>query len=123
MGLVQRVQRPDAPYELSDAEAEIWQRIVADLPADWFTPKNMDLLVQNCRHVASSNRIARMMEDMIKVPGPICLKQYDALAAMQERETRCITSLMTKMRTSQQSLVENKRKLDAFKVNKPWDKT
>ena len=33
------LQRPDPPAELSIEQAEVWRAYVADMPADWFTPK------------------------------------------------------------------------------------
>lgn len=119
-GLIERVQRPDAPYELTDEQAEVWVRVASDLPADWFTPKNYDLLTQHTRHVINARRCAGLIEQEMKVDN-LDLKEYDNLLRMQERETRAILATMTQMRTTHQSLYDKKIKLDGKKVNKPWE--
>ncbi len=118
--VIERVQRPDAPYDLTDAQAAVWHRIAADLPADWFSPKTIDLLAQNCRHVVEASRIASLIEQEMRQK-KLDLGRYNQLLKMQERESRAITTLMTKMRTTHQSLYDKKLKLDAQKVNKPWE--
>ena len=41
------IQRPEPPYELwRDDEQQVWSRVVSDLPADWFSGRNIDLLVE-----------------------------------------------------------------------------
>jgi len=118
--LIERVQRPDAPYELTDDQAEVWHRVANDLPADWFTPKNYDLLTLHCRHVIEARRIASLIEQEMKAK-QLDVKIYNALLKMQERESRAIMATMTQMRTTHQSLYDKKIKLDGKKVNKPWD--
>jgi hypothetical protein len=114
------VQRPDAPYELTDDQADVWRRVAEDLPADWFTPKNYDLLAQHTRHVINARRCASLIEQEMKRKS-LDLKEYDNLLRMQERETRAILATMTQMRTTHQSLYDKKIKLDGKKVSKPWE--
>lgn len=118
--VIERVQRPDAPYELTDDQAAVWHRVANDLPADWFTPKNYDLLTLHCRHVVEATRIANLIEQEMK-QRQIDVKMYNALLKMQERESRAIMASMTQMRTTHQSLYDKKIKLDATKRNKPWE--
>jgi hypothetical protein len=42
--------RPDAPYDLADAGAEVWRAIVASMPAEHFAPSHYPMLTQLCRH-------------------------------------------------------------------------
>ena len=35
-GPVEIVQRPDAPYDLTDEQVDEWRAVVNSLPADWF---------------------------------------------------------------------------------------
>jgi len=118
--VIERIQRPDAPYELTDTQAAVWHRVANDLPADWFTPKNYDLLTLHCRHVVDAHRIASLIEQEMGAK-EIDLKSYNSLLKMQERESRAIMASMTQMRTSHQSLYDKKIKLDAQKRNKPWE--
>ena len=119
---IERVQRPDAPYDLTDEQADVWRGVVADLPADWFSPKNFMLLTQYCRHVIEARRIAQLIQAEMDASEGIDLVKYDKLLAMQEREGRAISSLMTRMRTTHQSLYDKSKKVgSAVRVSKPWD--
>jgi hypothetical protein len=51
--------RPKPPGDLRDPEVQIWQAIVSSLPGGWFTRANEPLLTAYCRHVATSDRLAR----------------------------------------------------------------
>lgn len=117
---IERVMRPDAPYELTDTQAAVWRRVSEDLPADWFTPKHNGLLKQYCRHEAECDRIALLIEQEARKE-EIDVQQYDKLLAMQEREGRALSSLATRMRMTQQALYDKSRKAPSGKVSKPWD--
>ena len=119
-GAIQTIARPDAPYELTDAQAAIWHRVADDLPADWFTPKHIGLLKMYCRHEAQSDRIAMLIEqEMAK--HELDVQQYDKLLAMQEREGRAMSSLATRMRITQQALYDKSKKAPSNSVSKPWE--
>lgn len=117
---VQRVHRPEPPYELTDDQAVVWRRIADDLPADWFTAKHAGLLKQYCRHEANADRVASLIEqEMGKTE--IDLANYDKLLSMQEREGRALSSLATRMRLTQQALYDKSKKAGGPKVSKPWE--
>jgi hypothetical protein len=118
--VIERVARPDAPYELTDAQCVIWRRISDDLPADWFTPKHVGLLKQYCRHEAQADRVAMLIEQEVDKP-IIDLQQYDKLLAMQEREGRALSSLATRMRITQQALYDKSKKAPSASAKNPWD--
>lgn len=113
---VQRIEFPDPPYELSEAEAAKWNAIVRDCAADWFTPKSHQLLTQYCRHIVRADRIAHMIrlyeDDMDRAAsgqathGDMHMVDYFTLLKAQQAETRHILTLATKMRISQQSTIE-----------------
>src|SRR5688572_24505166 len=69
-GVVLRVVRPDAPYNLTPEQANVWRAVVDDLPADWFRPHNLALLVQYCRHITTADAIADMMANTLKGKPP-----------------------------------------------------
>jgi hypothetical protein len=104
---------PDAPYNLSEAETDIWNAVVQDCSPDWFSPRNTAILTQYCRHVARANRIARMIQIYEteldrKASGqattiPCDATDYRELLKMQRSETGMIATLATKMRISHQS--------------------
>ncbi len=96
------IPRPEPPLELLDHEADEWRRVVNCLPSDFFGPESHALLVQYCRHVTASRRIAHLLRKVYAA------REYDpaelsALLREQRAETAIIKSLMTAMRLSQQS--------------------
>jgi hypothetical protein len=95
------------------------------MPADWFQRETHGLLIQYCRHVVTARHVARMLADIWTVAAVrndgINVRDYDRLLKAQERESRCIASLATRMRISQQSSFDRtKRKPDEPAV-KPWE--
>jgi hypothetical protein len=89
---------------MNDEETEVWAHVVAAEPADWFSTSNAPLLAQYCRHVVHAKRIAEIIEKTLcDLDRPPSIEEYNLLLKMQERETRVITVLATKMRLSQQS--------------------
>lgn len=122
--------RPDAPYELTDDEANIWRSVIDRMPSDWFGPETYPLLTQYCRHVVRSHRIAQLVQSMESDPEksedkegiPFWLEGYDRLLKMQERESRAITTLATKMRLAQQSTIApDAKKERRIGMKRPWD--
>ena len=119
-GVVETIQRPDAPYNLTDRQVEIWRAIVARLPADWFPRETQDVLTQYCRHVCAAERVAQLVLQAETEGETLDLDLYDRLLRMQERESRAITSLATKMRITQQAtLTEYAKKPRPGK--RPWE--
>lgn len=105
---INAVQRPDAPYDLSQEETEVWWTVVNSKPADWFPPSTHGLLKSYCRHAANADRIARSLNDAWKAPEQD-VGLLDKLSAMHERESRAMSSLATRMRTSQHSTYDPKK--------------
>jgi len=119
--LVGAVPRHRAPSELSKEQAGIWNAVVAAEPADWFSGSTRPLLVQFCRHIIAARRVAEMVAtleaeiaaksaEQSERPAVMLstVKTFDRLQKMQERESRAIASLATKMRVSQQSTTNHR---------------
>ena len=120
-GPVHTVPRPDAPYDLTDRQAAIWWAIVNRLPADWFPRETHDVLTQYCRHVAAAERVAQLVLQEETGEGEmIDVAMYDQLLRMQERESRAIASLATKMRITKQATVSEYAK-KPYEGKKPWE--
>lgn len=119
-GPLTRVERPDAPYDLTDEESREWWAIVNDLPADWFPRHTQGLLAQYCRHIVNARRIAQLVEAALKGE-KIDTVAYDKLLAMQDREGRAIGALATRMRISQQSSTRVETVKKPRQVEKPWE--
>jgi hypothetical protein len=125
-----------APAELTKEEAEAWNTIVAAEPADWFSASTRPLLAQYCRHIAAANRTAKLLDALqgsiaemaseaaANGASPMAVmisatEPLDRLQKMQERESRAIASLATKMRITQQATI-NKRG-NKIGSKKPWE--
>jgi hypothetical protein len=116
---------PPAPPDLDPAEADIWNAIVASLPADWITGGSAPLLTNLCRHVHNANLLAADIgsrrEDIDQArqldsaaSEPKAISRARALRLSLEKSLRSlltahgyqsdrITRLSTKLRLSQQS--------------------
>ena len=124
---VEAVQRPDAPYDLTDEQTEEWWAVVNRLPADWFPRETHGMLAQYCRHVVASRRVAQLIADheagSSGDESGFDVETYDRLLKMQEREGRAISSLATRMRISQQATVAHKSARKPAVANKPlWQR-
>jgi hypothetical protein len=116
--VLERIERPQPPRELtSREERDTWHLVVDAAPAEWFTPGTYPVLVQFCRHVVQARRIAEQLADA----PPTTMEERNVMLAMQERESRTIAMLATKMRLTQQSLVNlNGHPVGGRKKKAPW---
>jgi hypothetical protein len=117
---IETIARQRAPHDLNDEETEVWAAVVNVQPADWFSPATVPLLAQYCRHVIQARRIAELLE---RATGDkmLTVEDYDRLLKMQERESRAIATLATKMRISQQSTTNHRGNKTAPAARKPWE--
>lgn len=115
---VEKVQRPDAPYDLTNEQTEEWWAVVNRLPADWFPRETHGVLAQYCRHVVAARRVAQLVA--AEEAGEFDLDRYDQLLKMQEREGRALSSLATRLRITQQATVD-KRTQKPPQSKKPWE--
>lgn len=115
---VETNRRPLPPAELNDEQAVEWTAVVNRLSADWFPRESHSMLALYCRHVVSARRVAQLIE-AAEAEESLDLERYDRLLKMQERESRAISSLATRMRMSQQSTHDPRRK-KALTQKKPW---
>ena len=114
---IETVERPDAPYDLTDEQTAEWWAVVNRLPADWFPRETHGLLAQYCRHVVTARRVAEMIE-AAQADKETSLDDLDKLYKMQEREGRALSSLATRMRISQQATFDKERKKPKQAANK-----
>jgi hypothetical protein len=133
-GPINEIPRQPAPTELNAEQAVVWSNVVASQPADWFNSATKPILVQYCRHVVSARRIAELiseLEESVAAEMPetdgaerllvmmSAVKALDRLQKMQERESRAIASLATKMRITQQAITNHRG--NHIQAKKPWD--
>ena len=117
---IEKVQRPDAPYDLTDEQSEEWWAVVNRLPADWFPRETHGVLAQYCRHVVAARRVAQLVNAEEKAGATLDLGRYDVLLKMQEREGRALSSLATRLRITQQATMSEKAKKPA-QLDRTWD--
>jgi len=117
---VETVQRPDAPYDLTDEQAEEWWAVVNRMPADWFPRETHAMLAQYCRHVVRARRIAQLI-DQAEKSDDFDIKEYRDLLRSEEEQSRAISSLATRMRISQQATVRAEQARKPSIVKKPWE--
>lgn len=117
---VHTIQRPDAPYDLTDEQSQEWWAVVNRMPADWFPRETHGMLAQYCRHVVAARRVAQLIDQAEKEPS-LDVENYDRLLKMQEREGRAISSLATRMRISQQATIRAEQARKPTQVKKPWE--
>jgi hypothetical protein len=117
---IEIVDRQKPPHDLTDEEVEVWAAVVSTEPADWFSPSTVPLLAQYCRHVVHAKRIAELIERATSDPD-LAISAYDRMLKMQDRESRAIASLATKMRISQQSTTNHRGNKVKTASRKPWD--
>lgn len=119
-GAVEKIDRPKAPDDLTDEQSEEWRAVVERLPADWFPRETWALLAQYCRHVVTSRRVQKIIE-ALESEKEFDVDAYDKALKMQERESRCIASLATRMRLTQQTTYDKKRNKGNGGNRKPWN--
>lgn len=120
-------RRPDAPVDLTEMEADVWDRTVAHEAADVFgTAALQQMLKDYCRHVVAAERLGKVIEGHMASPGgedAISLKDLDCLLKMRDRETKAIADKATKMRLTNQSRYTPQAAATAAKrgaERKPW---
>lgn len=113
------IERPPVPDDLTDEQAEVWRKITNRMPADWFPAETWPLLAMYCRHVVTARRVAQLIEQAEESPDTE-VETLDRLYKMQERESRAMASLATKMRITQQTTYDKSRK-KPVQVRKPWE--
>lgn len=125
--VLDRVERQRPPHDLSDEEVEVWAAVVAAEPADWFSPSTVPLLANFCRHTIAARRVAELIERATgdidpKTKQPtLSIGDYDRLLKMQDRESRALATLATKMRISQQSTTNHRGNKKPSATRKPWE--
>jgi hypothetical protein len=117
--------RPDAPYGLTDNEADIWRQIVNSMAPEHFAASHYPMLSQLCRHCNAANFIGAMLASVYRSK-KIDREEYASLLAMQSQESNAINRLMRALRLTPQSIsraesVKN-RPITMLEHQNPWDR-
>jgi hypothetical protein len=96
--------RPKAPSDLSDFQAEVWDRTVANEASDVFrTAALQQLLKEYCRHVETADRLSKQVDRAMCEGSNLSLQEIDTLLRMRDRETKALADKATKLRLTNQS--------------------
>lgn len=117
---IEVVERIKPPHDLTGEEVDIWAATVSAYPADWFTTGNAPLLAQLCRHTIHARRIAALIERTI-AGTQFEIGEYDLLLKMQERESRAMASLQTKLRLTPQATTNHRGNKQTVVSLDPWE--
>lgn len=112
------VHRPGPPSDLTQEQAHEWRAIVSRMPADWFPRETHGLLAAYCQHITELASIAQLI-NQVKATEPLDVAAYDRLLKVRERESRAASSLATRMRITQQSTYDEKKK-KPLTLDVPW---
>jgi hypothetical protein len=130
-------QRPEPPEDLEPEEAKgEWRRIVARMPAEWFTTENMPLLGELCAHIA----FAKEVRGEIKAVKQACAAEgkrwgldvewrakVSGLLAEHRFQTQRIEKLSAalrltnKARYSPEKAHDEREKVAAMAGHRPWE--
>lgn len=113
--------RAKPPIELNEEEKVEWGAITKRLPAEHFRTENLPLLTQYCRHIVKARKVSMLLHQEESGPAGLDLELYDRLLKMQERESRCLASLATKMRLSQQAVYSARKTRPTSGPKPPWE--
>jgi len=115
-GGIEPIRRPKAPACLTDDAAAEWTAIVDRMPPDWFPRETHPMLIQLCRAITRAHRIDTMLSR-----GNLDLESFQSLLKTEQTLSALIANLSTKMRISQQSHYDNRRRRDFSPKKMPWD--
>lgn len=113
------------PSDLSVEEAEVWSRVAATKPGDWWDAGSIPLLAQFCRATVQAEMIADLVRQTASsmLSDPSQLGTYKELRKIQGALSGEINTLARAMRLTQQSRYRaDKASTESGKSNgrKPW---
>lgn len=120
-------ERPQPPSYLTESQCEIWREVVSRLPPDWFPPETLPLLEQYCYHILEARELGKRINNF-KIKTSKDEDKRDKLVRKQMALTNILSMLATRMRLTQQSLVDRRRQRQAMVEDeangfdkKPWE--
>lgn len=112
-------KRLTAPKTLTPRQKAHFEALVSTKPAGFFHPCDEPLIIQLSRHLARADEV----ETQFRKEG-LDVETFDQLSRLADRESKQITSLMTRLRLTPQARYRpDSQKLDGVGDDrpKPWE--
>ena len=120
------VVHADAPYDLTDEQAEVWRATLASLPPDWIEVGAHPTLAAFCRTTTQLRRLGQLIaEEEAANPEDFDAARYVALTKAHGAQAQVLKTLSTALRlTPQTRLRAEKAGALAGKGlgRKPWER-
>lgn len=121
-GQIVQFDRPGAPAELTEEQAELWFTIVNRMPAEWFSDETLKVLQAYVVACSVHDRIAYQLKEFKDkwLEEDDGLRRFARLTEIQGRQAKLMKDLATSMRITQQSRYRADKVIDAKPSRKPW---
>ena len=100
--LVTATARPDAPYDLTDEQADVWRGVIDALPAGWIETGALPVLAAYCRQVTALRRIGALIRQA-ETEGDYDLDRHMKLIRAHSAAAQTLKTLATSLRLTPQS--------------------
>jgi hypothetical protein len=117
--------RPPPPDDLEPEEQATWTAITASLPSDWFTPCNLPMLKELCRHIGYAKALAQDIARLRKRDDPEAEAMLRDTLRAHSLQSERIGNISTKLKLTQRSRYGRSdaaysASKDAGPYPKPW---
>jgi phage terminase small subunit len=121
-----RCSRPDAPYDLTDEQAELWRGVVDALPGAWIEPGALPVLAAYCRQATALRRLGALMHQAER-EGDYDEAMHLALIKAHSGAAQALKTLATALRLTPQSRMRadaaGAKAGDGPRGPRPWEAT
>lgn len=120
--------RPRAPADLTEFQADVWDRTVANESADTFkTAALQQLLRDYCCHVETAHALTQQINRAIGPGSNMSIDDLTKLVRLRDCETKASADKATKLRLTNQARYTPQAAATAAKntatTSKPWQMT
>ncbi len=120
----QTVVHADAPYDLTDEQAEVWRATLASLPPDWIETGAHPTLAAYCRTATHLRRLGQLVTQA-EGDAEFSPRDYLDLVKAHGALSQVIKTLSTALRLTPQTRIRPEtghRKAAGFtNVKRPWE--
>lgn len=118
---IEIVERPLPPFDFDNQEATVWTSIVNSMPAEWFSVSSLPLLRQYVHHTIAAQNLSQLIADVCANTEELNIKTYTTLLTAQKEQSSVMATLATKLRLTNQSLINTRGNHKVETKKKPWE--